>query len=63
MLFRSSIEKNQLFLEENIEAQLGLEVNFEFPASLELPTKTEMSKEGNPKMEKKETSVSMEGKK
>ena len=63
LAFQQSIEKNQLFLEENIEAQLGLEVNFEFPASLELPTKTEMSKEGNPKMEKKETSVSMEGKK
>jgi len=32
--FEQSVEEHQLFLEEQIKLQLGLEVNFEFPASI-----------------------------
>ena len=35
LAFQQMIEWNQLFLEEQVEAQLGLEINLEFPASLE----------------------------
>ena len=35
LAFQQMIEWNQLFLEEQIEAQLGLKIELEFPASLE----------------------------
>lgn len=35
LAFQQMVEWNQLFLEDQIEAQLGLEIEFEFPASIE----------------------------
>jgi len=32
--FEQSVQEHQLFLEEQIKMQLGLEVDFEFPASI-----------------------------
>ena len=48
LAYQQRIERIQKFLEEQIKNQLGLEVNFEFPASLE-PAMTE-SRGGNPKV-------------
>ena len=63
LAFQQSIEKNQLFLEENIKSQLGLEVNFEFPASLEQDLKTDNKKDGKTNFDKKDTKVDIKGKK
>jgi hypothetical protein len=40
LAYQQMIEWNQLFLEDQIKAQLGLEVEFEFPASID-PTQSE----------------------
>ena len=50
-------------MEENIKSQLGLEVNFEFPASLEQDLKTDNKKDGKTNFDKKDTKVDIKGKK
>lgn len=63
LAFQQSIEKNQLFLEENLRAQLGLEVNFEFPASIEADLIKDTKKDGAVNIDKKETQVNLRGNK
>ena len=46
LAFQQRIERIQKFLEEQIRLQLGIELNFEFPASLE-PMMTETQAQGN----------------
>lgn len=46
LAFQQRIEKIQRFLEDQIKLQLGLEINFEFPASLE-PAMTQPQGQGN----------------
>jgi hypothetical protein len=43
--FQQMIEWGQLYLEEQIEAQLGIEIEFEFPVSLDPAVKESISKE------------------
>ena len=57
LAFQQSIEKNQLFLEENIKAQLGLEVNFEFPASIEKNLMEDENKDSNAEQKIKKSEV------
>jgi len=45
--YQQIIEYNQLFLEEQIKAQLGIDVEFEFPVSLEPAVKETEKKKGN----------------
>ena len=47
--YQQIIEYNQLFLEEQIKAQLDLDVEFEFPVSLEPDVKETEKKKGNDK--------------
>lgn len=50
LAWQQVIEKNQRFIEQNIKNQLGIEINFEFPASLEpiMTGKTQGTGSGNP---------------
>ncbi|MFW6172683.1 MAG: phage portal protein [Elusimicrobiota bacterium] len=52
LAFQQLVEWNQLFLEEQIEAQLGLEVEFDFPASLLDNLQTDQRKDGKPRADK-----------
>jgi hypothetical protein len=61
--FEQSVEEHQLFLEENIKSQLGLEVNFEFPASIAQDLFRDNKKDGPVNIDKKETKVNLKGKK
>lgn len=63
LAFQQSIEKNQLFLEEQIKAQLGLDVEFEFPASIEADLLKNIQKEGEKPVEPNDTTASLAGKK
>jgi len=47
--FEQSVEEHQLFLEEQIKLQLGLEVNFEFPNSIAQDVIATENKEGGKK--------------
>lgn len=46
LAFQQMVEWNQLFLEEQIEAQLGLKVEFNFPANILEDLKTDERKDG-----------------
>ena len=46
LAFQQSVEADQLYLEEQIGLQLGIEINFEFPASLENDLLTDKKKDG-----------------
>lgn len=46
LAFQQMIEANQLFLEEQLKAQLGLDIEFEFPASIEPDLMTDERKDG-----------------
>jgi len=46
--FEQSVQEHQLFLEEQIKLQLGLEVNFEFPASIATDITDDQKKDGKP---------------
>ena len=62
--FEQSVEEHQLFLEEQIKLQLGLEVNFEFPNSIAQDVIATENKEGGKKgVEPNDTKVELEGKK
>ena len=50
LAWQQTIEWNQLFLEQQIKAQLGLSVEFEFPASIEPSLLEDNSKAGNKKV-------------
>jgi len=51
LAFQQNIEHNQRFLEEQIKAQLKLDVEFNFPADLAGHMQGDMRKEGNLKLE------------
>ena len=53
LAFQQMVEWNQLFLEEQILIQLGIEINFEFPASLIDDLQSDEKKDGNLKGVKK----------
>lgn len=58
LAFQQVIEDRQLEIEEQLEAQLGIEINLEFPASIEPePTQAKSISEGN----KKAPGLSSEG--
>lgn len=49
LAFEQMVKFNQLFLEEQIEAQLGLKIKFNFPASLLQELQKDEKKDGKPK--------------
>jgi len=62
--FEQSVQEHQLFLEEQIKLQLGLDVNFEFPASIVSDVTTDTAKDGPMKASKpNDTKAKVEGKK
>jgi hypothetical protein len=61
--FEQSVEEHQLFNEENIKSQLGLELNFEFPASIAQDLFRNIQKEGEKPVEKKDVTAGVKGKK
>ncbi len=62
--FEQSVQEHQLFLEEQIKLQLGLDVNFEFPASIATDVYSDQAKDGKPKAAKpSDTKAKVEGKK
>jgi len=48
LAFQQTIEYNQNFIQEQIDSQLDLKINLEFPASLEPAMQTDVAKERNP---------------
>ncbi len=63
LAFQQNIEDNQLFLEQQIKAQLGLDVEFNFPADLAAHLQGDMRKEGSIGLEGgKKKDVGREGK-
>ncbi len=50
--FEQSVQEHQLFLEEQIKLQLGLDVDFEFPASIAQELVSDNEKDGKPKASK-----------
>ena len=63
LAFQQSVEEHQLFLEENIKSQLGLEVNFEFPVSIAADLIKDNAKDGPVNIDKKETQAGIQGNK
>jgi len=62
--FEQSVQEHQLFLEEQIKLQLGLEVNYEFPASIAMDLANDQAKDGKPKAVKpNEVKADIKGKK
>lgn len=62
--FEQSVQEHQLFIEEQIKLQLGLEVNFEFPASIAQDLNEDQRKDGKISASKKsEVTAKVEGKK
>ena len=59
--FEQSVEEHQLFLEEQIKLQLGLEVNFEFPASITQDLINDNKKDGPVNIDKKEIKAGIKG--
>ncbi|NOR85269.1 hypothetical protein GQ473_04065, partial [archaeon] len=47
LAFQQMIEGGQRFIEEQVKAQLDIEINLEFPASLEPAMQQDISKERN----------------
>lgn len=61
--FQQTIEEKQLFWEEQVEAQLGIKINFEPPASLEKNLNRDEKKDGGENAVKdNEKTASLEGK-
>lgn len=62
--FEQSVQEHQLFLEEQIKLQLGLDVNFEFPASIAQDLAETEKKAGDKKAASpKDVTADVEGKK
>ncbi len=62
--FEQSVQEHQLFLEEQIKMQLGLEVDFEFPASIAMDLANDQKKDGPAKAAKpSDTKAKIDGKK
>lgn len=62
--FEQSVQEHQLFLEEQIKLQLGLEINFEFPASIVSDVTADTAKDGPAKASKpSDTKAKVSGKK
>jgi len=53
LAFQQMIEHNQLYLEEQIKLQLGLDLELEFPAAIDQDLKSDEQKDGSMKGEKK----------
>lgn len=54
LAFQQMIEHNQDFLEKQVKAQLGLEIELEFPADLMNNIQQDQAKDGKPKVSKPE---------
>jgi len=64
LAFQQTIEEEQLFVEENVLSQLNLEINLEFPASLENELLSDKTKDGEEQAAKpNDTTAEMEGRK
>ncbi len=64
LAFQQTIEKNQLFLEENILAQLDIKLDFKFPESIQADLIKGNAKDGPIKASKpSDTQINMAGKK
>jgi hypothetical protein len=61
--FQQSVEEHQLFMEEMIKMQLHIEINFEFPASIQNELIADNAKDGPVNNDAKDTKVSMGDKK
>jgi len=57
LAFQQTIEEEQLFIEEQVGAQLGLEINLEFPASLENELLSDNKKDGAQNIDASETTA------
>lgn len=63
LAYQQTIEDMQLYNQEQIDIQLGIEINLEFPASLEQDLKKDERKDGDIKAAKKnETEANIKGK-
>lgn len=63
LAFQQSVEEDQLFIEEQIKMQLGLEIELEFPASIEQDLINNAKKEGQAPVEKNDVTATAKGKK
>jgi len=59
LAFQQTIEKNQLFIEENLKSQLNIEVDYEFPASIENDLIKDNKKDGAVNIDKNETTATI----
>lgn len=57
LAFQQTIEEEQLFIEEQIGQQLGIEINLEFPASLENELLSDKAKDGPQNIDASETTA------
>jgi|TARA_Y100000296_G_scaffold17864_1_gene21122 hypothetical protein len=60
LAFQQMIEGEQLYIEEQVLSQLNLEINLEFPASLENELLSDQKKDGPVNMDPSDTTVSPE---
>lgn len=63
LAFQQTIEDMQIYNEEQIEIQLGIKINLEFPASLETEMTKDERKDGPVNIDKGDTKAEMEGRK
>ncbi len=57
LAFQQTVEEDQLFMEEQLGMQLGIEVNLEFPASLENELLSDKAKDGDQGINPSETTA------
>lgn len=57
LAFQQTIEEEQLFIEEQIGLQMGMEINLEFPASLENELLSDKKKDGDMSTQPNETTA------
>lgn len=57
LAFQQTIEEEQLFIEEQVGLQLGIEINLEFPASLENELLSDNKKDGAQNIDPSETTA------
>jgi len=57
LAFQQCVEEDQLYMEEQIGNQLGMEINLEFPASLENELLSDNKKDGPQNIDASETTA------
>ena len=57
LAFQQTLEEEQLYMEEQVGMQLGLEIELEFPASLENELLSDKAKDGAENIDASETTA------